>query len=468
MLLQVTIENFLSFRDATTFSMLGANSDLSHAEHLAVDAAGKGKSLLPVAAIYGANAAGKSNLIKAIHFAKDLIVEGTRSRQTINIPTFKLGDYSKKPSKFEFVFTHKKSLYSYGFILNSSQILEEWLYGIPADKKREVCYFNRNTSGQRETTIEYGRILLGKAGKERQFLDFVTKGTRPNQLFLTESVERNISSLMPIVNWFSEVLTIISAESHCLGLEMSIQSSEELANLLSRFLKFSGTGIDSIGVDEVSLDFDRHFPNMPSDVRAEINEKFNDGESDSLLMIRSSLNERYILIKREQDQISLMRLKINHLNDSGQIVEFSIEEESEGTQRLINLIPALFMLKYSSEKVILLDEIDRRLHPLLSRRFLEFCLQENTTGDRNQLIFTTHDTNLLDLDLMRRDEIWFVEKSLQGSSSLYSLAEFKIRPDLKVDKGYLNGRFGAIPFFGDVDKLGWLEPLPINDELVKL
>jgi uncharacterized protein len=143
MLLQVTIENFLSFRDATTFSMLGANSDMSHADHLAVDVAGKGKSLLPVAAIYGANAAGKSNLIKAIAFAKNLIIEGTRNRQTIQIPTFKLGDYSKKPSKFEFVFTYQKSQYSYGFTLNSSQILEEWLYGIPADKKKEICYFER-------------------------------------------------------------------------------------------------------------------------------------------------------------------------------------------------------------------------------------------------------------------------------------------------------------------------------------
>jgi len=134
----------------------------------------------------------------------------------------------------------------------------------------------------------------------------------------------------------------------------------------------------------------------------------------------------------------------------GQLVEFSIDEESEGTQRLINLIPALFILKKNPEKVIFLDELDRRLHPLLSRKFLEFFLQCKIEQSKNQLIFTTHDTNLLDLDLLRRDEIWFVEKNNQGASQLYSLAEFKIRSDLKVEKGYLNGRFGAIPFFGNI------------------
>ena len=125
MLVQVTIENFLSFKEATTFSMLGVNSDLNHIEHLTIDLVGKGRSLLPVAAIYGANAAGKSNLINAIDFAKDLIVEGTRSGQAIPVYKFKLGDFSKKPSKFEFIFTYKNALYSYGFTLNSNQIFEE-------------------------------------------------------------------------------------------------------------------------------------------------------------------------------------------------------------------------------------------------------------------------------------------------------------------------------------------------------
>lgn len=457
MLVQVTIENFLSFKDATTFSMLGVNSDLSHVEHLAVDIAGKDKSLLPVAAIYGANAAGKSNLINAIDFAKDLIVEGTRSGQAIPVSTFKLADHNKKPSKFEFIFTYKNAFYSYGFTLNSSQIFEEWLYGIPPNKKREVRYFERNTSEKKETKVEYGAVLRGKGDKEKQFLEFIAKGTRPNQLFLTEAVERNVKILRPVINWFRRVLTIIPAESRYTGLEIGILSSEEFTKFLSEFLKFSGTGIDSIGVDEVTLNFDYHFPEMPASMREELNQQLAEASENSVIMIEDIPGKRYLLMKGEQDQISLMQLKTKHCHEKGQLVEFSIDEESEGTQRLINLIPALFILKKNPEKIIFLDELDRRLHPLLSRQFLEFSLQCKTKESRSQLIFTTHDTNLLDLDLLRRDEIWFVEKNKQGASHLYSLAEFKIRPDLKVEKGYLNGRFGAIPFFGNIRSLGWLD-----------
>ena len=457
MLVQVTIENFLSFKDATTFSMLGVNSDLSHVEHLAVNVAGKEKSLLPVAAIYGANAAGKSNLINAIDFAKDLIVEGTRSGQVIPVSTFKLGDYSKKPNKFDFVFTHKNALYSYGFTLNSSQILEEWLYGIPPNKKREVSYFERNTSERKETKVECGAVLRGKSDRDKQFLEFIAKGTRPNQLFLTEAVEWNVKLLIPVVDWFKKVLTIIPAESRATGLEIRILSSKEFTRSLGEFLKFSGTGIDSVEVDKAILNFDYHFPELPANIREEINQQLTEAKENSVVIIESIFGKHHLLMKGEEGQISLMQLKTKHRHENGQLVDFSLDEESEGTQRLINLIPALFILKKAPEKVILLDELDRRLHPLLSRQFLEFSLRCKTEDSRNQLIFTTHDTNLLDLDLLRRDEIWFVEKNQQGASHLYSLAEFKIRPDLKIEKGYLNGRFGAIPFFGDIRNLGWLD-----------
>ncbi len=458
MLVQFTIENFLSFREAKTFSMLGVNNDLNHLEHLGVNLAGKGKSLLPVAGIYGANAAGKSNLIKAIDFAKDLIVEGTRSGQSIPVSPFKLGDYSQKPSQFEFIFTYQNTLYSYGFKLNSSQILEEWLYGTPPEKKREILYFERTTSEQKETIVEYGATLRGRGENNKQFLDFISKGTRSNQLFLTEAVERNVNLLIPIFDWFKKVLTIIPAESDYTDLEIGILGSIEFTTFLSDFLKFAGTGIDSIGLDEVTLDFDSHFPEMPKSMREKLNQQLAEAGANSVVMIENSLRKkRYLLMKGEQEKINLMQIKTKHRHENGQLVDFSIDEESEGTQRLINLIPVLFVLRKNPEKVILLDELDRRLHPLLSRQFLEFFLQCKTENSRSQLIFTTHDSNLLDLDILRRDEIWFVEKNQQGVSHLYSLAEFKIRPDLKIEKGYLNGRFGAIPFFGDIHSLGWVD-----------
>ncbi|MEG4940461.1 ATP/GTP-binding protein [Microcoleus sp. F4-D5] len=455
MLIQLTIQNFLSFRDEVTFSMVGVNSDQQHIDHLAEDAAGKGRSILPIGAIYGANAAGKSNLIEAISFAKNLVVQGTRSSQTIPVSPFKLGDYNKQPSKFEFIFTHQGDQYSYGFKLNREQIFEEWLYGIPQGKKREVMYFERVTSSKKETTVEYGLKLKGRSNKRQQFLDFIAEGTRPNQLLLTESLERNVVILKPIFDWFRKVLTIIPAEADCRGLEIGILSDESFTDFLSEFLKFAGTGIDSIVTEEVELDFERHFPTMPKVLRDNLIQTLNQTEKNSMAMIENlGGTTRFLLFKDDESQLILIQLRTRHRSEEGEFVDFSLEEESEGTQRLINLIPALFILKQEEEKVIFLDELDRRLHPLLSRNFVQVAI--NCRDKKNQLIFTTHDTNLLDLDLLRRDEILFVEKSEQGVSNLYSLAEFKMRPDLKIEKGYLNGRFGAIPFFGNPQSLGWL------------
>ena len=222
---------------------------------------------------------------------------------------------------------------------------------------------------------------------------------------------------------------------------------------MSEFLKFAGTGIDSIVTEKVELDFERHFPTMSQVLRENLIQALNQVEKNSIVMIENLGGTRDMLFKNDESQVILIKLRTLHRSEDGGFIDFSIAEESEETQRLINLIPALFILKQEEEKVFFLDELDRRLHPLLSRNFVQVAI--NCRDKNNQLIFITHDTNLLDLDLLRRDEIWFVEKSEQGASNLYSLAEFKIKPDLKIEKGYLNGRFGAIPFFENSQSLGW-------------
>jgi hypothetical protein len=156
-----------------------------------------------------------------------------------------------------------------------------------------------------------------------------------------------------------------------------------------------------------------------------------------------------------------MNVKINHRHEDGSLIEFSVDEESDGTQRLIDLIPALFILQQDAEKVFFIDELDRCLHPLLSRQFLKYSLEcRNGDNRHSQLIFTTHDTNLLDADILRRDEVWLVEKDSRGASVIYSLVEFEIT-STQLQKGYLNGRFGAIPFLGNLHSLGWM---PSEDE----
>jgi uncharacterized protein len=440
MLIQFTIENFLSFKDEATFSM-AAGADPQHADHLSRSG---GTSVLSLAAIYGANGAGKSNLIKAIGFAKELIVGGTRGNKRIAITPFRLGGSEQRPSKFEFIFTYQGSQYSYGFKLDREQIFEEWLYVIPEGKKKEVMYFERITSATKETKIDYGPSLKRRSTKRRQFLDFVAEGTRPNQLFLTEGIDRNVEELAPVMDWFALVLTILPSELRYGDLDLDLLHNKSFNEFMSEFLQHSGTGVDSIIAEEIDLDLD----SLPEAIAISRDDGFDE-------IVQNHLQGKSLFSKDIEDESTVIQLKTRHRTEAGLFVDLGMDEESDGTQRLIKLAPILFILKQEPEIVLLIDELDRQLHPLLSRHFLETAIR--CKNPQNQLIVTTHDTNLLDLDLFRRDEIWFVEKTRQGSSSLYSLAEFKVRPDLKIEKGYLNGRFGAIPFFGDPERLGWVQ-----------
>ena len=455
MLLQFTVENFLSFRDETTFSMLAAGADAQHPAHLVQNAAGKGRSALRATALYGANGAGKSALIKAIGFAQNLILRGRRSGQPIPVNPFKLSAKRGEASKFDFTFTYQGVQYAYGFKVNATQVLEEWLYGTP--NKQEVAYFERQTTDKGKAKIEFGAQMKGKNKKQEQFLEFVAEGTRPNQLFLTEAEDRNIESVKPVIEWFRKVLLIISADAEAQDLEMTLHQDANFTDFLCSLLQRAGTGIEGIATEEVPLDFDHHFPGIPDEFRKELLENIRDSEKNHFVMLRSDSGARHILTQNKEGAPLLIKFRTQRLAEDRSLTEFEAQEESDGTRRLIHLAPALFGLKGRRESVVLIDELDRRLHTLLSKAFIEAFLDCDDMNRKNQLIFTTHDTNLLDLDLLRRDEICFVEKDKEGASHLASLSEFKIRPDLQIEKGYLNGRFGAIPFLGNLCDLGWAQ-----------
>ena len=448
MLVQFSVENFLSFDEEQIFSMVAASGD-QHPTHLVPNVPRKGDSLLRAAALYGANGAGKSNLVQAIRFAKNLIVEGTRGTQAIPVRPFKLGGQAGRPSKFEFIIKTQGVLYNYGFRLDASRIQEEWLYATP--NKHEVKFFERTTSEDGRVEVETGPTLSGRRSKQKQFLQFVAQGTRRNQLFLTETLERNVAEVKPVLDWFQRRFLILSAEALPTNLEMNVHGDELLTELLQAVLRNTGTGIDEVFTKEIVFDF-AELPQSLAD-SAEIQIRAQLAESDAVaLNLYGPQESRTTLKQGEQEQIMQVLLQTRHRGKDGQLVDFNLDEESDGTQRLINLVPLLFMLKHNLDQVIVLDELDRRLHPFLSRFLVQAAL-EGDGEQYGQLIFTTHDTNLLDLDLLRRDEIWFAEKDKGGASHLYSLAEFKTRTDLKIEKGYLNGRFGAIPFIGDIRRL---------------
>lgn len=451
MLVQFSVENFKSFNELTTWS-LRATADARLPHHIATNEKGKGGAqigILRAAAIYGANAAGKSNLVLAMSFAQRLILNGTRGEERLGVQPFKLGDGKEKPSRFEFIFRHNDVLYSYGFAATARRIHEEWLFATTTSK--ETRLFERVTNDDNKTVAEFGASL--KRGAGGAFLDFIAQGTRPNQLLLTECFERNVEAVKPVREWFDEVLQVIRADDHYQELLVEVHSNRSFVDFLAQFIKAAGTGVENIMPAKLDFDLARFLTTLPYEERSEIEQSIEQLTPGDIATVTNNLTRKsFFLTRDDKGEVVLLSLQGVHKNSAQEDVPFLFEEESEGTQRLFHLVPALFQLK-TKPRVLVIDELDRRLHPLLTRLFVQAALDCRDDAPHGQLLFTTHDTNLLDLDLLRRDEIWFVEKDPSGATHLASLAEWKVRPDLEIGKGYLNGRFGAIPFFGDISKL---------------
>jgi len=446
MLLQFIVKNFMCFAEETTFSMVASADIQQHKNHFIHTHTGT--NLLRTSALYGANAHGKTKLVEAISFAKQLVVNGTQSTKSIPVTPF---SFDKKlrnqPSHFEFLIFYKNIHYHYGFIINNQRVLEEWLFVTP--KKREMRYFERITSEAGKVTIEIGGSLARQNSKNRQFLEFVAQGTRPNQLFLTEALERNVEKLKPLYEWFEDILQVVPVTPHYLPLEIRANKEKPFITFLSDFLKQADTGIHSIQAVEEEFDYNKQFPELPEQIRLEIE---NDIRSGSTIIMFDE-GASYTLSANEYGEPRLIRLETLHRGSDGSVVSFDFAKESAGTQRLTHLLPILVDLLFS-EKVYIIDELDRSLHALLPKFFLEAYLKGSANQHHSQLIFTTHDTHLLDLNLLRKDEIWFLEKDKQGASHLYSLVNLKMNPDLNIQKGYIQGRFGGIPFLSDPEQLG--------------
>ncbi len=450
MLIRFSVENFLSFKDEVELSMIPGKSRRQHPGHVIAAETRDKASALKAAVIYGANASGKSNLIKSMAFARDRIIEGTRLRQVIPVAPFRFDKACEDhPSRFQFEFSYKKKTYIYGFALDSQRVHEEWLYRVAATTEKQL--FERHTNSNGETQVEFSNLKLTRK-KDRDFLDFVARGTRPNQLFLTESIERNVPQFKDIYEWFERVLTPIFPQTRPDALEIVIMKNVDFQRSLENLLQLFDTGI--AGIDLREFDFDEE-PGIPDELKTQIKSGRLEIKTGGFTQLNISDGRYFVLKRDEQNAIKALKLMTAHkVKDSNSDVLLDVSEESDGTQRLVELIPALMDL-LKSERVFVIDELDRSLHPHLSRSILELFLN-NKTEQPSQLIVTTHESGILDLDLLRRDEIWFVEKDTEGVSSLYSLEEFAPRYDKDIRKGYLLGRFGAIPFIKNVDNLGWL------------
>lgn len=437
MLYQFIVENFKTFRDEAILNLAAASYD-EHPHHVCAGAV-KSARILKTAAIYGANASGKTNLMKAVQFARQLIVVGTTGDAPIAVDRFRLNRKSQSdPARFEFIFESDNKVYHYGFVLFPSHIVEEWLIDVTSGT--QVPVFKRHTDGE-QARVEVVKKVF-REGKRRELVQFIANTTRKNQLFLKEAFEKNLEEIKPAFRWFSGSLILIPALADYRSLEFRTKSDQSFSDFLGEVLRSVGTGIDKVEAESLELDFEKYLPDLEEKDR-DLIRSFIQKKGEAVAIDDRWGNKFYI----HHDPVKgpeLLRLRTMHRDETGALVPFDLRDESEGTRRFLNLLPILYDTK-SNDRVYFVDELDRRLHPHLTRKFLELFLDPES-GNSSQLIFTTHDVHLQDQELLRRDELWFVAKDLEsGASELYPLTDMGVRKDLKLDKAYMHGRFGGIP-----------------------
>ncbi|MBM9578896.1 ATP-binding protein [Leptospira sp. 201903070] len=440
MLLQFTVNNFSSFKDDVVLSMIPAKSR-SMKEHIIKDVVGKSTEALPLIVIYGANASGKTNLVRAFRFLRKIILQGTPADQNIQITPHKLDPITEKgATKFEIIFKHNNVVYTYGFLLNSKIILEEWLFGYYTSQESKI--FERITK-EDDAIVEPGQRLISDV-ESADFIKYVAKGTRPNQLFLTEGNDKNIKLFKPVIEWMREKLIIIGPDSQYRSLAFRAFKDKKFIEYLSKFLQVADTGINKIQCEAEVFDPDKHLSGYPAQFKLKIMEDVNSKSSQYISI--GTPDTKAAISKNEKDSsLTFLRLKTEHTRTDGKAVLFDIKEESDGTQRLMDLAP-MFVDMGDESRVVIIDELDRSLHTHLSRLFIQSCLERvSEKKATDQFIVTSHDTNLLDRSLLRRDEILFMEKDKAGASHLSSLSEYNVSEGLNFENGYLNGRFGAVP-----------------------
>lgn len=448
MIIRLVIENLFSFGERKEFSMI-PNKRLKTLEHHKYNF--KNFEILKTSSIYGANGAGKSNLIKSLELFQKLIVKE-------NIPfhlrdsKFKFNSTEDNQNQvFAIEFIQDDIAFYYGIVLNNNKIVTEELYLSGLGKNDDKLIYERKTDDENKTAItfleEFEKDEKSQILKSILIEEFV-KPNEPILKFLSNRDNPFLKQIKLAYKWFDETLQIITPDSKPRALAHKIDVDREFKNYAKDLMCSFNIGITELVSEKKDLvDF------FGVDNEKELDSLIKDVEDSPKKMVglRSNDGDELIIVK-ESDKFWVKTLKVGHTGKKNKTVLFDLDEESDGTVRLLDFIPA-FKSVISNKKVFFIDEIERSIHPLLIKELVQkFSLDDNTKG---QLIFTTHESNLLDQKIFRQDEIWFAEKNKNGSTDLYSLNDFKEHKTIDIQKGYLNGRYGSIPFLGNLQELNW-------------
>lgn len=423
MLIDFKVKNYRSIKDEQDLNMLSTKQKEHLATHIFTSEASSKMGLLKTAAIYGANAAGKSNFIKALKTMQEIVINSMSTYQRGHLLPVKpfLFDVETKiePTEFEVSFIAEGIRYQYGFSAIQERIVEEWLIAYP--KGRPQNWFARSLNKNTKALSyewQFGEKLIG----QKQLWQ---ESTRDNALFLSTAVHLNSEQLNPVYDWFDKTLRITGVGGW--NPETTINMCKDNTNKkdILQFLQTADMDIDDIVIEKnvkKSTDIGTLGRGLDA-LLAEMDEAYNTSNTSMVTMV--------------------------HRDNKGNKIPLKLDEESDGTQKLFSFIgPWLDSLEKGH--VLLIDELHDNFHPLMVK-FLVDLFHSNVTNKSNaQLIFTTHETSILSQDVFRRDQIWFCEKK-NKASELYSLVEFKARKGVTdLEKAYLSGRYGALPYFKNI------------------
>jgi len=446
MLIKFSVSNFMSFNKTQSLSMQGNKSNRLKFHMVSDDKS----RLLKSALVFGANASGKSNFIKAIDFARILVLKGDTTRVVLEKKYFRIDEKNKdKPGIFQFDLELNGKYYSYGFAISylTNNILGEWFIDIT--NKEKVIFSRTLKDDSSSYEIESNLTIKEVTSKTRFniYLDDFKKSEMSNLLVLTDLSKRSsdieeCNILRDIIKWFSKIVVIYPNTHNDLWKFKTVLTNDKV---LTNFLEGLDTGIEKPLIKRV--DFVTALKDVPDSVKdnilKEVSNSLNKNDKGTLLL---NISGSVFFIKAKKSpgkEISYTANTIvfDHGNSSDC---FEFKDESDGTKRIFDLLPLLSI--EDEDSLILIDELNQSLHTKLAQLFYEMFMN-SCKGLRKQLIFTTHDILLMDLDLVRQDEIWFIERQENHSSKLYSLSDYKVRIDSKKKLGadYLVGRYGAIP-----------------------
>ena len=441
MLVSAKFANIFSFNEETRILFTAGKSDQLP---LQVSRAKKRDdfSVLRMGLIYGANASGKSNIIKCLAIIRAFALDGWSNRK---YNYFKMTDEPQERSSIEVEFKVDSQFFAYGVAFSKGGLLEEWLYKIGSRNDYLIFERKRSADGWKN---EIAPQFMNEA--DGQFLKFLIDGTPTKGTFLSEYFKRNgkgIDAIMSVRKWF-ENLNIIFPYTHRMDGPLRVVNDTQFRTVMRELLTYFGTGIS----DLCRVESKPEELGVPDEIRQKIEESLDGKEEKAGVVIHNE--NRFIFAEKDKAKnLKWYELKTIHKREGGKSnYIFELFEESDGTSRLFDFIPMLIDMR-ANDAVYVIDEVDRSLHPMLTLKLLEMYNSLLGSDSQTQLICTTHESSLLSAAPIRQDEVWFVEKDKNGESHLSSLYEYKPRENVR--RGYLNGRYGAVPFFGELSNIHW-------------